>query len=492
MTDKKSKKEKWIIILVSFVISAVMLTICSKSSFLYPINDWVDANIYFTIGKSIARGKVLYRDVFDHKGPLLYFLHSLAYLISHTTFLGVYFIEVIAFAFFLIAVYRILRLYTDKNAMLALPVIAALIVSSKSFCHGDSAEELCLPLLMWSLYEMLRYLKEGNGHMSYRTIFLHGILAGCIMLIKYTILGFHFAWILAVFLSCIIKKDWKRGIQSGLVFVGGMIATMIPFFLYFGLNHALKDWYTVYIYDNIFAYSNIEKVSLFNQVKGMLKMLFDTFLDNWKYSIFTIFGVIWFTFQKRVSPFSKCVLWMMCICSALGICWGVVYMHPYYSLILSIFSCIGFIPLIQWGSKKGQMKPIGLVILLCLSMGYAWKTGNYTDEIGTSKDEVVQYQFKEIIEEKENPSLLNFAFMDGGFYTVCDIVPTCKYFCKTNMPGNEWIDEQLACIEEGWVDFVVTRDYMLPEKYTLYQLAASAEDYYEGEAFTYYLYQKIE
>ena len=40
-----------------------VLAVCSKSSFLYPMNDWVDVNCYFTVGRGILRGLVPYRDV---------------------------------------------------------------------------------------------------------------------------------------------------------------------------------------------------------------------------------------------------------------------------------------------------------------------------------------------------------------------------------------------------------------------------------------------
>ena len=49
-------------------LSAVLLALCSKSSPLYAFNDWMDANIFFTMGRSMLGGRVLYRDVFDHKG----------------------------------------------------------------------------------------------------------------------------------------------------------------------------------------------------------------------------------------------------------------------------------------------------------------------------------------------------------------------------------------------------------------------------------------
>ncbi len=484
-------------------ISLIFLAVCSKSSFLYPINDWEDANIFFTVGKSIVQGKVLYRDVFDHKGPLLYFLHSLAYLVSRDSFLGMYGIEVFAFTAYLLAVYRTLRLYVKKNILLVLPLLAAAILSSKSFCHGDSAEELCLPLVAWSLYASLRYFKiRYPKEMDYRELFLHGVLAGCIMLVKFTLLGFHFAWMFMIFLSCLFQGKVRRGVLSGLVFVGGMAVTTIPFLLYFGINGALDSWFTVYFYNNVFVYSNLEKQALAGQIKGMLKMLEEAFVFNWKYSVFTILGVLWLMFKKGVSgAWEKWNLWALCICTALGISWGIVYMHPYYPLILSVFACLGWIPVLKRleeraeavsGGRHFDKKYLAFAVAAAFSLLFAWKTGNYTDEIGRRKEDTVQYQFREIILETKNPSLLNFGFMDGGFYTVCDILPPCKYFCKTNMPGSEWIDVQLTLIGYGMVDYIVTMDHPLAEEYKKYELAAEADGYYEKKVHTYYLYRKVD
>ena len=61
----------------------LVLLFASRSSFLYPFNDWNDANSYFSVGKALFNGKMPYRDVFDQKGMYLYFLYGLAYLVSH-------------------------------------------------------------------------------------------------------------------------------------------------------------------------------------------------------------------------------------------------------------------------------------------------------------------------------------------------------------------------------------------------------------------------
>ena len=82
-------------------LSAVLLALCSKSSPLYAFNDWMDANIFFTMGRSMLGGRVLYRDVFDHKGPVLYLLYGLAGLVGGTDFRGVLVLEIIAMTSFL-------------------------------------------------------------------------------------------------------------------------------------------------------------------------------------------------------------------------------------------------------------------------------------------------------------------------------------------------------------------------------------------------------
>lgn len=90
-------------ILVLFLLATVVMTICTKSSPIYPFNDWVDSNIFHVVGRSMLNGVVPYRDLYEQKGPLVFILHVLPAMISYDSFLGVYFLEIICcFAFLLI------------------------------------------------------------------------------------------------------------------------------------------------------------------------------------------------------------------------------------------------------------------------------------------------------------------------------------------------------------------------------------------------------
>ena len=77
------QKQESLCIFLYFIVAAVtVLLLATRSSFLYPCNNWDDANSYFSVGKAIFNGKLPYREVFDQKGILLYFLYGLCYLIK--------------------------------------------------------------------------------------------------------------------------------------------------------------------------------------------------------------------------------------------------------------------------------------------------------------------------------------------------------------------------------------------------------------------------
>ena len=62
---------KKVILAILLIVSILTLLICSKNSPLYPYNDWVDGNAFFTMGKGMFNGKVPYKDLFEQKWNIL-------------------------------------------------------------------------------------------------------------------------------------------------------------------------------------------------------------------------------------------------------------------------------------------------------------------------------------------------------------------------------------------------------------------------------------
>ena len=186
--------------------------------------DGVDQNCFMTVGKGMMNGLVPYRDLFEQKGPLLYFLHGVAWLISNDTWIGVYILESLFLGVFLWYYWKIWNLYGERRWSMAwMPLLALLVTVTSSFASGGDVEEYCIALMAVSMYDYLKYLRdypENEGHMDRRTLLVNGTLAGCVLWMKYTMLGFWFAWMATVFFCLILQKKWERSV-SGLRAVFG-------------------------------------------------------------------------------------------------------------------------------------------------------------------------------------------------------------------------------------------------------------------------------
>ena len=260
----KYKQQNLFLFLFSLMSSFFILMICSRSSFLYPMNDWVDSQCFFTVGKAMGNGQIVYRDIFEQKGILLYFLHMFAYFMSHTTFIGVFLLEVVAGTFFMFCNIKIVSLYTDvRYAIVVSGLCSVLIYSSRAFCKGDSAEELCLPFLSFALYCSTKAFHSSKW-LANKELFAIGIVSACVLWIKYTMLGFFIGWIIIPVLWLIKEKKWKELAQTFLFIALGVAVITLPVLLYFALNHSLPYLWEVYFYKNMVSYSNTgENVTFF-------------------------------------------------------------------------------------------------------------------------------------------------------------------------------------------------------------------------------------
>ena len=139
--------------LLALLCATLALLIATSSSPLYAANFWTDTNIYFTIGRGMTRGLMPYRDLFDHKGPLLFMLYALGAAISDTSFIGVFILEALSLAAAVYAGWRTVSLFGEgRLTLLSMPILAAVVCCCTAFTQGGSAEEFALPALAAGVY----------------------------------------------------------------------------------------------------------------------------------------------------------------------------------------------------------------------------------------------------------------------------------------------------------------------------------------------------
>lgn len=478
--------------LYCLIISILFIFIASKCSILYQINDWVDANAFFTVGKSMMRGIVPYQSLFEQKGPILYFIYGIGSLVSYKSFFGVFLLEIISFSFFLYYAYKILILYTKKeNAYFIIPILSLLVVSLKAFTHGGSAEEFSLPFLMYSFYKLILYLKEENSsNISIKDLLINGLIAGIILLIKYTLLGFWFGFMLIIIIRLIKDKKYQEVILKSLIFLLGMIIACLPWLIYFGVNSAIKDFFDVYFLINIKLYPN--KMPFILKLKTTLSLIIQNLFGVSTYLFFIVggFSLLFINKEKKLL-----YLVITLLTTAFFIYIGGTNYH-YYSLIIAPFIIIGIISLLKTNINI-EIKRYSIIICICLSLIGTYYLSNNATMIKLKKENYAQYRFNEIIKQDKNPTLLNFGFLDGGFYTVSGILPNSYYFMKNNISYKNYpkmLDEQINYIKNKQVLYVVTKESATYRKYkneieSNYLLIDQFTQKYQNKNVTYYLYR---
>lgn len=473
-------KQKIYLLLFLVGISIIFLLIGTKSSPLYATNDWTDANASFTMGKSMMHGKILYKDIFNQKGPLIYTMHGIAYLLSNKSFIGVFYFEVLFFTIFLFFSFKLFRIYlSKKHSLLGVPVISFLIINNESFSHGDSPEQFCVTFLMISLYYLIKHLNSKyNNPMDPKVIILNGFIAGCVLWMKYSLLGFWIGWILVITIVSIKKKNYKNIIYLNLYFILGIMFATIPFIIYFGANNALYEWFDSYFLVNLDQYS--QHSTFWKKFIFIIKKSGSGLKRDILFAIISLFGIFMVLFSnfyfkniwKKVYLLLPFVLLVITIYSG-----GRSYI--YYFLLISPISIFGIINLMKllknkWlnqfiDTKKSYVHTSILTFILLI---YTLLFNHNTDMIWVDKSNLIQFSFAKIINKSPNPTLLNYGSLDVGLFTTTGIIPNIKFYQKQNIEYHRFpinMDEQNRYLEEQLVEFVVTKEFADKEYESIYQ-----------------------
>lgn len=481
---------------VCVFISTIFLLICSKNSPLYIMNDWVDANAFFTVGKSMMRGLIPYRDLFEQKGPLLYLIYGIGSLISYNSFTGVFILEVISFSIFLYYIEKIAALFMEiKKSILTLPIITFGIVTLKSFSHGGSAEEFTLPLLAISGYYLIKYLKSDSSKMDSKELFINGFMAGMVLLIKYTLLGFHFGFMVIIFLYQLKDKKYKDAFISCLIFLLGMALPVLPWLIYFSLNNALYDFFNVYFIINIKSYP--VKASIGAKIIKTFTLLFKNIFKNYILFLGIVVGFIALFMKENIfaKKYSKLALLLCLLTTGIFIYIGGTNFH-YYSLPLSIFIIIGISLLLKIYPFK--IKWYTYFFVLSILIPLTFKLSSNTLMLKKKNSDYAQIIFSDIIKQNNDKSLLNYGFLDGGFYLEAEVIPKYYYFMKNNIPYKnypEMMDEQDRYVDEAKVNFIIVKNTISKKRIdkirkNYHEIKRHTQTNNLNQTTTYILYQK--
>ena len=186
-----------------------------------------DSSVFLYMGDRILEGAVPYRDVWDHKGPLIYYIDALGLVLGNGSRWGVWLLELAAiFAAASIAYVLLERVFAKGPAIFATPLF--IIELRPVLDQGNLVEEYALPLqllMLWLFWRAIRLRHWVN-------FFLMGVAAALCFLLRLNSIGISIA--IGVYLAAQAVRERRRESWRSLAFsIAGGLTVLAMTALYF-------------------------------------------------------------------------------------------------------------------------------------------------------------------------------------------------------------------------------------------------------------------
>ena len=251
-----------------------------------------DTSQFLTIGRSWSEGQVPYRDIFDHKGPFIFLIDALGYLIGGKVAICI--IQIINLAVTFFFVYKISTLATKKWWLQGLTIVLTLLTLVCNFTDGNSVQEYCLPWIMASVYFIVKFLlqKHPRQH-NWKIAILYGACFGVCCMTQLTNAILPCAGILVIVIALSKNKQWRNLGQNLLAGLSGFLLVCLPFVIYFAINNAFGDFiFATFVYNFEYASHAQSWLSQFTDAQ------FITLMASYC-SVTYLFPTIFFVFTRK-------------------------------------------------------------------------------------------------------------------------------------------------------------------------------------------------
>jgi hypothetical protein len=429
---------------------------------LFHTNEWADVNIYFNIGKAIFNGKILYTEVFDHKGPLIFFIYGIGYLISGDSFFGVFIIQLIVWCIMVSAVYYLSQLYLSRAYACIVALIFPIFLL-ELMKTGGSAEELILVLECVSLYYFVKYFKDKDvpEHKPYYML-VHGVTCSMVFFIKINLIAFWFFPLVGVFLGLLLKKNYKNIVINIGAFLGGFLIIALPICTYLYVNGALQEAYDIYIELNR-RYAEIQ--TLPDTLLLLLGRISYLFIKPISLFLLPLIGIFYFPIRQLANPIGKWVMVMSGLSLYVVIFMAKVFQY-YYPVPFLLFAVLGLLSIFIIFDRhvktiRASFKYMSLfaVVMYYVAISHADITNSRVALRITGKQDLMTQNLHDIIVKEDNPTLLNLGFgLGNSLFTTCNINPNIRYFISPNLTYESYPnlrDEQEKYIKNKDIQFVL-------------------------------------
>jgi len=257
---------------------------------------WPDGGVFLYVGQRLREGQVLYRDVWDHKPPLIYFVNALGLGAANGSRWGVWFLEYLAVAAASALSYLLLRRAFGRG--IALLVTAMWLLTFFSIIEdGNLTETFTLPLQFACL--LLAYnIEADRAGTFYRRSFVLGTLLGALLFFKPNAVGIGLAVGAYILIQSHTTRSWRAASIKLATMCAGLLCVVALFVGLFLRQGNLADfWQAVFVF-------NVAYSARFEFFSSRL----DALAAGYEYLALTglaVFGVLGFVIGVNVLAFAR-------------------------------------------------------------------------------------------------------------------------------------------------------------------------------------------
>ena len=225
-----------------------------------------DAGVFLYVGSRILDGEIPYRDIWDHKGPLIYYINAIGIALTPGSERGVWALEVITLSLSGFGLYRLLRKgFGPLPAVLAVGLFYAGL--GYVLYPGNYTEEFSLPLQIGALLLFDRTEAAGGRPWRWAAI---GLTGAATVLLRPNNAGIHLAIFIYVILESLSRGGFRRGLANSAYLGVGVLLLLIPVLAYFGWQRALPE-----LFDSVIRFNSA-------YVEATVKARIDSILEGFR------------------------------------------------------------------------------------------------------------------------------------------------------------------------------------------------------------------
>lgn len=392
----------------------------------------VDSATFLYIGRGILDGLIPYKDIFDHKPPLIFFINSIGLVLSNNSIVGIWIIELFCLIIAIFYGYKVMNLFFGR-----LPAYFASVSWISSFSllldGGNLTEEYAIPLIFASIY--IFAISELKKESLLKT-FLLGIFFALVFLLKQTLIGIF----VSIYIYKIIKyfkiKEYKQIINYIYITSLSILLVFGVVISYFTFNNALWDFWNFAYRFNMY-YSGRMFSNFFNVLyHGFYINIYNPLLWLGVLAWFDLLVVFIYQIKRPILKMKLSLLGLLAIALPIEFILvstsGKIYTHYYQPWIpvLSILVCYLIYGLLNIYSFKefNLIRKRILKSFFYLSIVWIILFASYQVNIGITKSLSIKYskpQIYKYISENTNK---------GEYILVWGVGSTINFVSERNSP----------------------------------------------------------